>query len=316
MTTVDCNGIDLGSNEDDTRVWTADVSWITDGDQLVDAEDLAAHVAAIGQMMLGIPVEQLAERIAAQLANQPVFRSVTVTVHMHWKAPLRTFEQLSATVAANRQSSANPSAAAANTGGEESASTHDGALPVDPAYHDAVISLRSAAPNAEQLFREVIVTLDSMPGNQVDGISPLYFVGSLNGTDGHAAVIKLSTAMGTRQLNQVLDALHTAHEGALQLSVVAIGKAGMNHCMHRRARRIIISALPCLSRGLPWIPMPAITETHWRICWQWRPTAHRWASNPNSGLWEAVDESTQNSMVVVCDCHARRSACRHGHLAS
>ena len=170
--------------------------------------------------------DRLAERIAAQLANQPVFRAVTVTVHMHWKAPLRTFEQLSATVAANRQSSANPSAAAANTGGEESASTHDGALPVDPAYHDAVISLRSAAPNAEQLFREVIVTLDSMPGNQVDGISPLYFVGSLNGTDGHAAVIKLSTAMGTRQLNQVLDALHTAHEGALQLSVVAIGKAG------------------------------------------------------------------------------------------
>ncbi|WP_217956428.1 diguanylate cyclase [Bifidobacterium animalis] len=226
MTTVDCNGINLGSNEDDTRVWTADVSWITDDDQLVDAEDLAAHVAAIGQMMLGVPVEQLAERIAAQLANQPVFRSVTVTVHMHWKAPLRTFEQLSATVAANRQSSANPSAAAANTGGEESASTHDGALPVDPAYHDAVISLRSAAPNAEQLFREVIVTLDSMPGNQVDGISPLYFVGSLNGTDGHAAMIKLSTAMGTRQLNQVLDALHTAHEGALQLSVVAIGKAG------------------------------------------------------------------------------------------
>lgn len=226
MTTVDCNGIDLGSNEDDTRVWTADVSWVIDDDQLVDAEDLAAHVAAIGQMMLGVPVEQLAERIAAQLANQPVFRSVTVTVHMHWKAPLRTFEQLSATVTANRQSSDNPSAAAANKGGEESASTHDGALPVDPSYDDAVISLRSAAPNAEQLFREVIVTLDSMPGNQVDGISPLYFVGSLNGTDGHAAVIKLSTAMGVRQLNQVLGALHTTHEGAVQLSVVAIGKAG------------------------------------------------------------------------------------------
>lgn len=226
MTTVDCNGIDLGSNEDDTRVWTADVSWVTDDDQLVDAENLAAHVAAIGQMMLGVPVEQLAERIAAQLADQPVFRSVTVTVHMHWKAPLRTFEQLSATVTANRQSSANPSAAAANNGGEESASMHDGALPVDPSYHDAVISLRSAAPNAAQLFREVIVTLDSMPGNQVDGISPLYFVGSLNGTDGHAAVIKLSTAMGVRQLNQVLGALHTTHEGAVQLSVVAIGKAG------------------------------------------------------------------------------------------
>ena len=84
MTTVDCSGIDLGSNEDDMRVWTADVSWVIDDDQLVDAEDLAAHVAAIGQMMLGVPVEQLAERIAAQLANQSVFRSVTVTVHMHW----------------------------------------------------------------------------------------------------------------------------------------------------------------------------------------------------------------------------------------
>ena len=314
MTTVDCSGIDLGSNEDDMRVWTADVSWVIDDDQLVDAEDLAAHVAAIGQMMLGVPVEQLAERIAAQLANQSVFRSVTVTVHMHWKAPLRTFEQLSATVTANRQSSANPSAAAANTGGEESASTHDGALPVDPSYRDAVISLHSAALNAEQLFREVIVTLDSMPGNQVDGISPLYFVGSLNGTDGHAAVIKLSTAMGVRQLNQVLDALHTTEPCSCRLWPQA--KWGMNHCMHRKVRRIIISALPCLSHGLPWIPMPAITETHWRICWQWRPTAHRWASNPNGGSWEAADESTQNSMVVVCDRHARRSTCRHGHLAS
>ena len=56
MTTVDCSGIDLGSNEDDMRVWTADVSWVIDDDQLVDAEDLAAHVAAIGQMMLGVPV--------------------------------------------------------------------------------------------------------------------------------------------------------------------------------------------------------------------------------------------------------------------
>ena len=226
MTTVDCSGIDLGSNEDDMRVWTADVSWVIDDDQLVDAEDLAAHVAAIGQMMLGVPVEQLAERIAAQLANQSVFRSVTVTVHMHWKAPLRTFEQLSATVTANRQSSANPSAAAANTGGEESASTHDGALPVDPSYRDAVISLHSAALNAEQLFREVIVTLDSMPGNQVDGISPLYFVGSLNGTDGHAAVIKLRTARGVRERHPVREARHPTPAGAGRGGGVATGKVG------------------------------------------------------------------------------------------
>ena len=43
-----------------------------------------------------------------------------------------------------------------------------------PASRRAVISLDSPATDAEQQFRMAIVTLDGIPGNQVEGISPLY----------------------------------------------------------------------------------------------------------------------------------------------
>ena len=45
---------------------------------------------------------------------------------------------------------------------------------LEPASKRAVISLDSPATDAEQQFRMAIVTLDGIPGNQVEGISPLY----------------------------------------------------------------------------------------------------------------------------------------------
>lgn len=50
-----------------------------------------------------------------------------------------------------------------------------------PASRRAVISLDSPATDAEQQFRMAIVTLDGIPGNQVEGISPLYHVSQLDG---------------------------------------------------------------------------------------------------------------------------------------
>lgn len=66
-----------------------------------------------------------------------------------------------------------------------------------PASRRAVISLDSPATDAEQQFRMAIVTLDGIPGNQVEGISPLYHVSQLDGLpDKMAAVIQISTRMG------------------------------------------------------------------------------------------------------------------------
>lgn len=74
-----------------------------------------------------------------------------------------------------------------------------------PASRRAVISLDSPATDAEQQFRMAIVTLDGIPGNQVEGISPLYHVSQLDGLpDKMAAVIQISTRMGAHDLIEAL----------------------------------------------------------------------------------------------------------------
>lgn len=74
-----------------------------------------------------------------------------------------------------------------------------------PASRRAVISLDSPSTKAEQQFRMAIVALDGIPGNQVEGISPLYHVSQLDGLpDKMAAVIQISTRMGAHDLIEVL----------------------------------------------------------------------------------------------------------------
>ncbi len=76
---------------------------------------------------------------------------------------------------------------------------------LEPASKRAVISLDSPATDAEQQFRMAIVTLDGIPGNQVEGISPLYHVSQLDGLpDKMAAVIQISTRMGAHDLIEAL----------------------------------------------------------------------------------------------------------------
>ena len=74
-----------------------------------------------------------------------------------------------------------------------------------PASRRAVISLDSPATDAEQQFRMAIVTLDGIPGNQVEGISPLYHVSQLDGLpDKMAAVIQISSRMCAHDLIEAL----------------------------------------------------------------------------------------------------------------
>ena len=84
----------------------------------------------------------------------------------------------------------------------------------------AIISLDSASPQAESLFRASIVAIDSMPGNQVEGISPLYHVSHMDSADAMAAVIQITTRMEARELIGTLEAVESTHEGAVDLDLV------------------------------------------------------------------------------------------------
>lgn len=84
----------------------------------------------------------------------------------------------------------------------------------------AVISMDSTSTDAETLFREAIVAIDGLPGTQVDGISPLYHVSSLDGPDAMSAVIQIETKLGARALIAALGTIERTHGGALDLDLV------------------------------------------------------------------------------------------------
>ncbi|NEG55825.1 2-amino-4-hydroxy-6-hydroxymethyldihydropteridine diphosphokinase [Bifidobacterium platyrrhinorum] len=84
----------------------------------------------------------------------------------------------------------------------------------------AVISMDSTSTDAEHLFREAIVAIDGLPGNQVDGISPLYHVSSFDGPDAMSAVIQIETRLGARALIAALGAIERTHDGGIDLDLV------------------------------------------------------------------------------------------------
>ena len=85
----------------------------------------------------------------------------------------------------------------------------------------AVISLDSPSTKAEQQFRMAIVALDGIPGNQVEGISPLYHVSQLDGLpDKMAAVMQISTRMGARDLIETLGNVEASISGDLDLDLI------------------------------------------------------------------------------------------------
>ncbi|WEV68932.1 hypothetical protein OZX73_06550 [Bifidobacterium sp. ESL0775] len=87
----------------------------------------------------------------------------------------------------------------------------------------AVIAMRSKTGDAAKRFRSAIVSLDAVPGNQVEGISPLYHVmGVDDSSDASAAVIQMTTKLKPQAIAALLDSLSASHEGAVTLRLIDV----------------------------------------------------------------------------------------------
>ncbi|MBT1171381.1 2-amino-4-hydroxy-6-hydroxymethyldihydropteridine diphosphokinase [Bifidobacterium sp. SO4] len=84
----------------------------------------------------------------------------------------------------------------------------------------AVISMDSTSTDAERLFREAIVTIDGIPGNQVEGISPLYHVAHFDSPDAMSAVMQIETKLPAADLIAALGAVEASQEGLIDLDLV------------------------------------------------------------------------------------------------
>ncbi|KFI46977.1 7,8-dihydro-6-hydroxymethylpterin-pyrophosphokinase [Bifidobacterium bohemicum] len=84
----------------------------------------------------------------------------------------------------------------------------------------AIVAMRSKALDADRRFRSVIVSLDAVPGNQVEGISPLYQVMGVDESDSMSAVVAVTARCDPAALASVLDSLERVHEGMVRLRLV------------------------------------------------------------------------------------------------
>lgn len=113
----------------------------------------------------------------------------------------------------------------------ESSSRASGGSPRDdeaPVSRTAVISMDSVSKDAEHLFRTAIVALDGIPGNQVDGISPLYHVSDFDGPDMMSAVMQLTTKLDTRALVAALGTVESSLPGDIDLDLVDMAGVTMD----------------------------------------------------------------------------------------
>ena len=79
----------------------------------------------------------------------------------------------------------------------------------------------SPSTDAERRFRKAIVSLDGIPGNQVEGISPLYHVSQVDDyPDKMAAVMQISTRMDARELIGALESVSSSISDDLDLDLV------------------------------------------------------------------------------------------------
>ena len=91
---------------------------------------------------------------------------------------------------------------------------------VQPAIHTAVISMDSRSNEAETLFRTAIVALEGIPGDQVEGISPLYHVSHLHGSDAMSAVMQMTCRMDAKALIATLGSVEESLNGDVDLDLV------------------------------------------------------------------------------------------------
>lgn len=89
-----------------------------------------------------------------------------------------------------------------------------------PTSRRAIVAMQSKARDAERRFRAAIVSMDAIPGSQIEGISPLYHVSSFDGPDAMTAVMQLTTTMPPHALAATLGSVERAGEGAVELRLV------------------------------------------------------------------------------------------------
>lgn len=93
--------------------------------------------------------------------------------------------------------------------------------PVQQPSH-AVIAMRGGSGDGEHLMRAAVVALDSVPGNQVTGISPLYHVSAIDGPDSMSAVVLVDTRLDLSALSHLLASINDKHRDTLALHAVTM----------------------------------------------------------------------------------------------
>ncbi|PWG60632.1 dihydroneopterin aldolase [Bifidobacterium catulorum] len=171
-------------------------------------------------------IERLAAKIADSILLSHRIQRVIVTVHKP-KAPIKVpFDDVSVTIERARDpeggtlasqigaaASASASTSAANGSADSNAAaTGTSAM---PATHTAIVAMGGNIGDVEQTLRAAVVAIDGVPGNQVNGISPLYRTaawGMEPGTpDFLNAVVELTTTLDADTLLNALQTIETAH---------------------------------------------------------------------------------------------------------
>ena len=86
----------------------------------------------------------------------------------------------------------------------------------------AVIAMCGGSGDGEHLMRAAVVALDSVPGNQVTGISPLYHVSAIDGPDSMSAVVLVDTRLDLAALSHLLASINDKHRDTLALHAVTM----------------------------------------------------------------------------------------------
>lgn len=179
--------------------------------------------------MHGGPVGELADGLLGEADEPPVERIASDWLSGELQAQHRQSAQpvtaptSAGEAAVSHEAAGSQRAAETQTGTANASDTAD-----DLQTRPAVISMESTDTDAENLFREAIVAIDGIPGNQVEGISPLYHVGNFDGPDSMSAVIQIRTKLGPRELIKALGVIESMHGKAVDLDLVDMRGVAIN----------------------------------------------------------------------------------------
>ncbi|MDO4913770.1 MAG: hypothetical protein Q3961_04385 [Bifidobacteriaceae bacterium] len=117
-------------------------------------------------------------------------------------------------------------------------------------FKHAIISLISNRQDSEHAFRSAIVSLDTIKGNQVVGISPLYHVTNMSTRDEESAVISLSTSMTDSELVDLVEDI--SQDLGVEMHVVQ-----MNDPVAQRSTVLYPHAMQTAAILAPWLDIEA-----------------------------------------------------------